>query len=285
VTDIAEHRTLVERLFPSLEVTSFEPIGEGWTVFTYEVNGDTIVQLPRSAYAAEHLRMQMRTLPDLARELPAAIPDPELTSDEPTVMAYRKLEGVSLDAPPDGPWPEQLGRFLSDLHAVLPEILGLRAMSPADVADAFDAELSSMRDRVLPLLDAPTRRRLAARFDAYLRDRANRTFAPCVTHGDIGPEHILVSDRGDLVGVLDWEELAIGDPVVDLTWLLRTHPAEAERTLAAYGGAPDPAFRARAAFRFVLIPFHHVLHGLELDDDALVVAGLGWIRERDAATT
>jgi aminoglycoside phosphotransferase (APT) family kinase protein len=116
---------------------------------------------------------------------------------------------------------ERLGRFLSDLHAVLPEILGLRAMSAADVADAFDAELVSMREVVFPMLDAETRQRLGVRFDAYLVDPANRRFAP-ITHGDVGPEHVLVAPGGDLAGVLDWEELAIGDPVADLTWLLRS---------------------------------------------------------------
>jgi macrolide phosphotransferase len=280
-----EHRALVERLFPDLTVRSFEPIGDGWTVFTYEVNGDTIVQLPRSPYAGERLRAQMGMLPELARELPAAVPLPTFVSDDPEAMGYRKIEGIPVDAAPDGPWPERLGRFLSDLHAVLPEILGLRAVSAADVADAFDAELASMREVVFPRLDAETRQRLGVRFDAYLEDPANRRFAPCVTHGDVGPEHVLVAPDGDLAGVLDWEELAIGDPVVDFTWLLRSRPADAERVLAAYGGAPDAAFRERAAFRFLLIPFHHVRHGLDIDDEQLVTDGLRWIRERDARST
>ena len=99
--------------------------------------------------------------------------------------------------------------------------------------------------------------------DTFLADDATRRYAPCLTHGDIGPEHILVSPDGDLVGVLDWEELAIGDPVADLAWMLHARPADGERVLAAYGGAPDASFRARAAFRFVLMPFHDVVHGLD----------------------
>jgi hypothetical protein len=45
------------------------------------------------------------------------------------------------------------------------------------------------------------------------------------------------------------------------------------------------AFRERAAFRFLLIPFHHVRHGLDIGDEQLVADGLRWIRERDAPTT
>lgn len=281
---VAEHRALVEHVFPALRVASFDPIGDGWTVFTYEVNGDTIVQLPRSPYAEDRLRVQMRVLPELAPELPAAVPVPTLVSEEPVVMGYRKLDGAPIGAASDGAWPERLGRFLYDLHVVAPEILGLRWMSAAAVSEVFDEELAALRERVLPLLDPATARRLGARMDAFLADDATRRYAPCLTHGDIGPEHVLVSPDGDLVGVLDWEELAIGDPAADLAWMLHARPADGERVLVAYGGAPDASFRARAAFRFVLMPFHDVVHGLDIGDDALIEDGLAGIRDRDAET-
>ena len=86
------------------------------------------------------------------------------------------------------------------------------------------------------------------------------------------------------MGVLDWQELAIGEPAADLAWRLHARPAEGERVLAAYGGAPDASFRARAAFRFVLMPFHDVVHGLDTGDGALVEVGLAGIRDRDAET-
>jgi len=281
---VAEHRALVARVFPALAIASFEPIGDGWTVFTYEVNGDTIVQLPRSPYAEDRLRAQLRLLPELARELPAAVPVPTLVSEEPAVMGYRKLEGAPLGAASDGAWPERLGRFLYDLHLVAPEILGLRGMSAATISDLFDEGLAALRERVLPLLDPATARRLGARMDAFLADDATRRYAPSLTHGDIGPEHILVSPEGGLVGVLDWEELAIGDPAADLAWILHARPADGERVLAAYGGEPDASFRARASFRYVLMPFHDVVHGLDTGDGGLVGAGLAGIRDRDAAT-
>ncbi len=282
---VAEHRALVDRVFPALRVASFDPIGDGWTVFTYEVNGDTIVQLPRSPYAADRLRAQMRVLPELARELPAAVPVPTLVSEEPVVMGYRKLEGAPIGIASDGAWPERLGRFLYDLHVVAPEVLGLRWMSAATVSEVFDEELAALRERVLPA-PRPGNGAVGSACGSThtVSDDATRRYAPCLTHGDIGPEHVLVSPEGDLVGVLDWEELAIGDPAADLAWMLHARPADGERVLAAYGGAPDASFRARAAFRFVLMPFHDVVHGLDTGDDALVEDGLAGIRDRDAET-
>jgi len=281
--EIAEHRGLIERLFPSLQLSTFRPIGAGWTVFTYEVNGDTIVQLPRSSYAAERLRAQIAVLPELARELPVPVPVPLLASDDPPAIVYRKLDGVPFPEASDGPWPERLGRAVQDLHAVAPEFVGLRATSADAVMDAFADRLAVIADLAFPLLEPVLRDRLARRFDRYTTHPEHRRFGPCVTHGDLAPEHVLVGPDGELAGVLDWEELAVDDPVLDLAWLLHARPADGERVLAAYGGAPDGTFRDRAAFRYVLMPFHDVLHGLDTGEERWIAEGLEGIRAREAA--
>lgn len=278
--DVAGHRALVSRLFGSLApIVSFEPVGDGWTCDTYRVNGDWIVQLPRTADAAESLMRQMDVLPELAVEVSAPVPMPELTSRDPAAMAYRRIEGLAAITT-DGVWPERLGRFLYDLHMVRPEYVGMRAGGPAAVRDVLGHELEELRDRVFPLLRAPERDALAERFLAFLEDGRHWGFSPCVTHNDLVAAHVLVSDEGDLAGVIDWEEVGIGDPAADFAWILGAEPEVGERALAAYGGAPDDRFRARCGFYFTLMPWHDVAHGVESDDDELVERGLALLRER-----
>lgn len=137
-----------------------------------------------------------------------------------------------------------------------------------------------MRERVFPLLGSAEREAFAERFDAYLGEDDLWRFATCVTHNDLGPEHILVGATGDLAGVIDWEEVGIGDPVWDFAWLLGARPAAGERALAAYGGPPDTGFRARARFSFLLMPWHEVVYGLDTDQDAFVQTGLEGVRAR-----
>ena len=64
----------------------------------------------------------------------------------------------------------------------------------------------------------------AGLFDAHLDDDENWRFATCLTHGDLGPEHVLVSASGDLAGVIDWEETSVGDPAWDFACLLHAWP-------------------------------------------------------------
>jgi aminoglycoside phosphotransferase (APT) family kinase protein len=277
----AEHRALVARLFPHLPVQSFQSVGEGWTCYTYLVDGEWIVQLPRSGLAEEMLLKQIDVLPELALEVSGAVPVPELVSRDPLLMGYRKIAGVPLsEAPDDDVWPERLGRFLYDLHMVPPEFVGMRARGTDVVRQDLGRQLREFGERAFPLLSESDREAFAERFRAFMDDDANWRFAPCVTHGDLESAHILVTPAGDFAGVIDWEQVSVGDPAVDFAWMLHAEPAAGERALAAYGGTPDDRFRDRARFRYAMMPWYDVIHGLDASLPELVDAGLGDIRMR-----
>lgn len=278
---IAAHRDLVAGLFPQLAIDEFEPIVGGWTCDTYRVDGEWIVQLPRTPYAEERLLRQIEVLPELAREVSAAVPMPELVSREPVCMGYRALPGDPCDrAGEGGVWPERLGRFLYDLHLVPPEFLGMRAVPAGSVREERRAEWERLRELAAPHMQAHELDAASAAIDGMLDDDAAWRFAPGVTHGDLGPEHVLVSASGDLSGVLDWEEVGIGDPAWDFAWWLREMPSVGERALAAYGGVPDPGFAVRARLSFVMMPLHELDHGLEAGSPELVDSGLAGFRAR-----
>jgi len=273
-------RVRIAAAFPELEARDVRPVGTGWTVDTYEVDDGWIVQFPRDDRAAERLRAQIETLPELAAELPALVPEPTHVDPAGPAIAYRKIEGVPLIEAPDGMWPERLGRFLYDLHLMPPEYVGLRGGTASDVRADMRSELDGFRRRVLPLLESDEAAHIAARLSAFVEDDHVWRFAPCLTHRDLGSEHVLVSPTGDLAGVLDWEDLGVDDPVADFAWLLHELPDQGARALAAYGGAPDPTFRSRGAVRYALMPFHEVVYGLDTGQQGYVRSGVDGVRRR-----
>ena len=147
MADTTDGRERVDAVFPQLEARAVTPIGTGWTVDTYDVDGVWIVQFPRSAYAA-----QIRVLPELAAELSAMVPSPTYTDVEAPAMAYHRLDGQPLDQAPEGLWPERLGRFLYDLHLMPPEYVELRGRSASAVREELSEQLAEFRADVLPLL-------------------------------------------------------------------------------------------------------------------------------------
>jgi aminoglycoside phosphotransferase (APT) family kinase protein len=101
---------------------------------------------------------------------------------------------------------------------------------------------------------------------------------PRLIHGDLGPAHIRVV--GDQVaGVIDWGDCGVGDPALDLSWVLygaKSPFARAAR--AAY--APDNAVVSRARDWHLVGPWHEVLFGLDTDQPAYVKSGLAGVVTR-----
>jgi aminoglycoside phosphotransferase (APT) family kinase protein len=119
------------------------------------------------------------------------------------------------------------------------------------------AFLAEARERVLPLLPQAAQSAGAALLD---RVEGVRT---ALIHADLGPDHLLVRD-GRMTGIIDWTDAEIGDPALDLSWLLNGAPAEvAEGVAQTYEVTPD--LRRRALDWHRLGPWYAVHRGLLLD--------------------
>jgi aminoglycoside phosphotransferase (APT) family kinase protein len=83
----------------------------------------------------------------------------------------------------------------------------------------------------------------------WLDDNRPTTWKPGIMHGDYHFSNVMFAhDSGKLVAIVDWEMCTIGDPLLDLGWLLATWPEPGRPTaagspLAAAGGlcTPDEA--------------------------------------------
>jgi aminoglycoside phosphotransferase (APT) family kinase protein len=262
-------------------VSTFESVGAGWDCDTYLANGEWILQFPRLPGSEDRLSRQIAVLEGLQGELSAAVPEPELVSLDPLCMGYRRIAGVAAsDNADDGIWPERLGRFLYDLHLVPPEFAGMRAAGPGGWRHRTAVVLGDFWGRVFPLLSQDERTVADGWFAAFLDDDANFRFATGVVHADIGPEHVLLTDEGDLAGVIDWGDACVGDPAIDFAWLLHGAAAAGERALASYGGPPDERFRFRAGVYDRLGPWHEVAYGLDTEQAVFVESGLDGVRAR-----
>lgn len=76
---------------------------------------------------------------------------------------------------------------------------------------------------------------------------ANRPpgFTPGILHGDFHLANVMYrEDSPELAAIIDWELATIGDPLIDLGWLLATWPQEADGgmlDIAPWNGFPASA--------------------------------------------
>ena len=81
---------------------------------------------------------------------------------------------------------------------------------------------------------------------AWLRANQPSTFRPGIMHGDYHAANVMFSNTGpDVVAIVDWEMCTIGDPLLDLGWMLATwyrpgHEPVLPNQLMSVGGLATP---------------------------------------------
>ena len=78
----------------------------------------------------------------------------------------------------------------------------------------------------------------------WLGDHCPRDFKPGIIHGDYHLANVMYRrDSGQLAAIVDWELTTIGDPLIDLGWLMATWPdADGVRTTGSVGIQPWEGF-------------------------------------------
>jgi aminoglycoside phosphotransferase (APT) family kinase protein len=235
IVDAELARRLIDGQFPGLEAASIELVGEGWDNTVWLVDEAWIFRFPRRAVAVPAVERQIVALPRLASLLPLPIPTPVYRGLPAEGFPWpfygapfipgREVADVELDDTQRVRLGAQLAAFLRALHspeayAALREVpLTVDPMGRGDMA----ARVPRTRDR---LAEVERLGLWAAPPSAYeVIDEARGLPPPgasAVVHGDLHFRHLLVTPNGEAAGVIDWDDICIGDPAIDLVlyWCL-----------------------------------------------------------------
>jgi len=256
VVSPVEAVALIEAQMPDLRPVIIGRAWTGWDNTVYQVNGDLVFRFPRRQVAVRLLETEIRVLPRLAPRLPLPVAVPErlgqATEAYPWPFAgYRKLPGETADRvhladSERASLAAPLGRFLSALHALATDGLGL----PADDWGRLDfrRRLPEFRERAATIGLAH-----AGAWEREL-EAAPPSRPRAVVHGDLYSRALLVDllDGAQIAGVIDWGDIHLGDPAVDLAIAHSFLPATARAAFReAYGPIDEETWllaRLRAIF-------------------------------------
>lgn len=263
----------ISAVFTDLSVDTVEFVGAGWEFDVYRATdrgtGDEwAFRFPRRREYAQHFDREAVVLECVADAVaPVQTPRIELRGGPGPHFPYafaghHFIPGRPADASGvrTGPaFASTLGATLTRLHTLEPDdafrhAVGREGEGPSDWFEETLAESEGLRglggivDEALSWLDAGP-------------------VAPppypgpdCLVHNDLSPDHLLVDEIGDLIGIIDWTDATMGDPALDFIVLYAWRgPAFLDDVLAAYDAAPDGHFRERLEFS-VRVRTLHWLH-------------------------
>ena len=241
-------RSLIETQFPQLAPAQVELLGAGWDNMAFRVNDTYVFRFPRRQFAIPFLESETRVMPAIAGRLPLPVPDPLFVGHPidtyPWPFAgYRMIPGrtacaAALTAGQRAAAAMPLARFLATLHAVpSADALGW-GVGPDTIARLAIARRTSQARESLHELTARGAIADIRPFMAIL-DTAPADYVPrsdSLVHGDLYVRHLLVDADNRLAGVIDWGDVHLGDPALDLMIAHMFLPPTAHPSFrAAYG--------------------------------------------------
>jgi aminoglycoside phosphotransferase (APT) family kinase protein len=253
---------LVGAAFPQLAGLPVVPLAEGWDNTVHLVGDTWVFRFPRRAVALPGFRRELSVLPRLAPLVPLPVPVPEL---------------IAADEDDDDPWPFTGGRLLPGRELAEAALPDSRRTGAAAALGMFLRVLHDRRTRDAVAIELPVdpmrrgwpRARIEDTRDLLAQLVADGIWAgdpavgmvlleaekldlpsgePVLVHGDLHIRHLLLDVRGDAAGVIDWGDVCLADPAVDLAlgYTAFRGPARAA-FLDVYGGVDaESALRARA---------------------------------------
>lgn len=265
-------------------------LGEGYDSIAFEVDGDWVFRFPKRRDVAQQLLLEMRVLPMLASDAPLPVPAYSFEGAPWPLFplhfgGYRKALGVpAIGIDPRATPFDRLARpvadFLSWLHT-FPSDRAAQVGVPRQDADSSieEARIEALQD--FEHVARVARALIVEEWIEFLAEapvsRSESSYvSDCLIHGDLAAEHVLYDATSDsITGVIDWSEVAIGDPAVDLAGVFHwADESFLSAVLSTYRGPTDEATLARARYRAGCRGIGDLVFGIETNRAEYVVAGV-----------
>ncbi len=276
--DLAPITTALTQAFPQLRpIVPVKLLGAGFSSIAVETAGGIVFRIARTPHAGQRYQHEARLLPVLQPHLPMAIPQPQfhLTASSAFpfgLIGYPKLPGTPLQL--DAPLTRQQGQHFARQIGAIIHALQCVPLSALNLSDSFTTQHTRWTDQhqqIMPalknLLEPAEYANIDRWWDAFLTHTRMQHYPPVVQHGDLWFENLLA--QGDqITGLLDFENLTIGDPAQDFVPQLYLGETFLRWVIDGYqqaGGQLDPGFDDRLRQLWAVREFGGVAYALDHD--------------------
>jgi aminoglycoside phosphotransferase (APT) family kinase protein len=256
---------LLAEQHPDLQNLSIQFVDAGWDNAMFRLGDRFAVRLPRREIAARLLENEQHWLPQLAKQIPLAVPVPLRIGLPNSLYPWHWsvipwLPGQTADEIRlNADHAHQFALFLKALHVEAPDnapknpFRGVPLIERVTMLNERMQRLAAQTTMITPSIRAFWQQAVDAPIDVE----------PTWIHGDLHPRNVLV-DKGGITGVIDWGDLTAGDRATDLAalWCLFPEQHLRQQAINAYGEVSEVTLERAKGWA--------ILFGVVLLDSGLV---------------
>lgn len=239
------------------------------------------VRSPRHVEASARLETEFMVLraftPAIRAELPFLMPTVAGTVRQGSLstFVYSHLAGSTRTVEEltsgSGAVTAEIGTALAAIHD-LPHALVSNSDLPSYTPNEFRQRRLNELDQAATTGKIPPA--LLLRWEHALEEVSLWRFNPCVVHGDLHEDNLLV-DGDRVTAVTGWTDLRIGDPADDVAWLVASNEQDfVDAVIRNYTDSrrdsPDPHLLRRAALSAEFALAQYLMKGLTTGDQEMI---------------
>jgi aminoglycoside phosphotransferase (APT) family kinase protein len=275
-------RDIIEAQFPELIPVSIAELGKGFDNTVFIVNDKYVFRFPRREIAVQLLTVENQLLPLLVNQVNIAIPEPiffgQATKEYKwPFTGYKHVKGDS---------PGVLSNEIRNLSAV-PLALFLKKIHQFSTVqaekfgvphDRFERmNIGKRKEMLLGNIKKAADLQLIEEDQAaldWLSTMGETQLNPPVTlvHGDCHIRNILVNQEGIISGIIDWGDMHIGNPAIDLSIAYSFLPQSGRELFFEKYGQVSDEIKMVAKFFAIYVSFILLLYGHDIKDKQLVAS-------------
>ena len=276
----------IENCASGIAVNDCRMINSGWDNLVLEVNRRHIFRFPRFRGGWARILKETNSLPLISPKLTVDVPEYRDmwagSKQYPWKFAgYRKIPGVSCaelrylnDVVALG---RDLGHFLTELHRIRQSDKIMEYVPRYDTETWSKSRIAfhhRVQRLVYPLLDGSTRSAGEEFWGRSIELMSKADFVPTLIHSDMRAGNIILDPTTSrLKGIVDWDNVAVGDPALDFMGAFEVSERLGTEALRSYG-RDARGYVDRAKIYLKTVPFGEIAWGVQIDSKRFVTEGM-----------
>lgn len=286
--DIAQN--IIEEQFNELAPVKVKCIGKGWDNKVFLVNDQFIFRFPHREIAGQLIGRENAVLKNINSIVNLEIPNPTYIGKPRNDYPY-SFHGYSIIKGKSGCHANLtleerissitlLAKFLKTLHDIS-EQQAIKIGAKPQVFDRTktDKVVEALNDRVNKIItrDIALINRSVFQDEMSIAKGINLPPNKVLVHGDLYARHLMFHE-GQLTGVIDWGDVGINSPAVDLSVIFSFYPPNVHHTFLSIYGSVDSQTWNYARFLGLYSAITIMLYGHDIGDELLVAEAMNAIK-------